>query len=50
EYGTVGTLFDVIESWRPKALDVGGRALPCGHSPQEEVPELLLAELDAFLA
>ncbi|MGH6694022.1 alpha/beta fold hydrolase [Sphingopyxis sp.] len=49
EYGTVGTLFDVMESWRSKARDVRGRALPCGHSPQEEVPELLLAELDAFL-
>jgi haloacetate dehalogenase len=50
EYGTVGALFDLIESWRSKARDVRGRALPCGHSPQEEVPELLLAELDAFLA
>ena len=49
EYGTVGTLFDVMESWRSKARDVRGRALPCGHSPQEETPELLLAELDAFL-
>lgn len=49
EYGTVGTLFDVMESWRSKARDVRGRALPCGHSPQEEVPELLLAELGAFL-
>ncbi|KTE01099.1 hydrolase [Sphingopyxis sp. H038] len=49
EYGTVGTLFDVMESWRSKARDVRGCALPCGHSPQEEVPELLLAELGAFL-
>src|SRR3546814_12173974 len=48
ENGTVGTLFDVMESWRLKARDVRGRALPCGHSPQEEVPGLLLAELDAF--
>lgn len=49
EYGTVGTLFHVLESWRSKARDVHGHALPCGHSPQEETPELLLAELDAFL-
>ncbi len=49
EHGTVGTLFDVIESWRSKAHDMRGHALPCGHSPQEEVPGLLLAELDAFL-
>ena len=49
EFGTVGALFDVMESWRSKALDARGRALPCGHSPQEEAPGLLLAELDAFL-
>jgi len=48
--GTVGELFDVMESWRPKAVDIRGRALPCGHSPQEEVPALLLAELDGFFA
>ncbi|KGB55763.1 Alpha/beta hydrolase fold protein [Sphingopyxis sp. LC81] len=49
EYGTVGTLFDVMASWLSKARDMRGRALPCGHSPQEETPELLLAELGAFL-
>lgn len=49
QYGTVGTLFDVIESWQPKARSVHGRALPCGHSPQEELPDRLLQELDAFL-
>lgn len=48
--GTVGELFDVMESWRSKAFDIRGRALPCGHSPQEEVPDLLLAELDVFFA
>lgn len=48
--GTVGELFDVMESWRSKAVDLRGRALPCGHSPQEEVPGLLLAELDGFFA
>jgi haloacetate dehalogenase len=50
DYGTVGTLFDVIESWRSKARYVSGRALPCGHSPQEEIPDVLLAELGAFFA
>ncbi|WP_374593527.1 alpha/beta fold hydrolase [Sphingosinicella sp.] len=49
-YGTVGALFDVMESWRPKARDVSGRALPCGHSPQEEIPDVLLAELETFFA
>jgi haloacetate dehalogenase len=48
--GTVGALFDVLGTWRDKADDVSGRALPCGHSPQEEVPDLLLDELLPFLA
>lgn len=47
--GTVGALYDVLETWREKARDVRGRALECGHSPQEEVPEETLAELLAFL-
>lgn len=50
EYGTVGALFDVLGSWRSKARDATGRALPCGHSPQEEVPDQLLAALDGFFA
>jgi haloacetate dehalogenase len=47
--GTVGALFDVLALWREKALDVRGQALDCGHSPQEEVPDALLAALDGFL-
>ena len=47
--GTVGALYDVLETWREKATDVTGRALDCGHSPQEESPDALLAELWRFL-
>ncbi len=47
--GTVGALYDVPATWREKALDVQGQALDCGHSPQEEVPEALLAALSDFL-
>ncbi len=47
--GTVGALYDVLETWREKAADVTGHAIDCGHSPQEEAPEALLAALDAFL-
>jgi haloacetate dehalogenase len=47
--GTVGALFDVLALWREKARDVRGQALDCGHSPQEEAPEALLAALDGFL-
>ncbi|WP_111432066.1 alpha/beta fold hydrolase [Rhodobacteraceae bacterium DSL-40] len=48
-HGTVGALYDVVETWREKALDVRGSALECGHSPQEEVPEALLEALFEFL-
>ena len=47
--GTVGALYDVLDTWRDKAADVRGRALPCGHLLQEESPEALLAELLPFL-
>jgi haloacetate dehalogenase len=48
--GVVGKLYDVLETWREKAVDVRGRALDCGHTLQEEVPDAVLAELMAFLA
>ncbi|GAB6968940.1 MULTISPECIES: alpha/beta fold hydrolase [Komagataeibacter] len=47
--GTVGALYDVVETWREKAVDVRGYAIDCGHSPQEEAPVELLHWLDAFL-
>jgi haloacetate dehalogenase len=47
--GTVGELYDVLATWREKATRVGGKALDCGHSPQEEAPELCAAALIEFL-
>lgn len=47
--GTVGQLFDVLECWSGLISNLRGKALPCGHSPQEEVPHLLIEELSAFL-
>lgn len=47
--GTVGALYDVLATWREKAVDVRGRALDCGHGLQEELPEATAAELLAFL-
>jgi haloacetate dehalogenase len=46
--GTVGALYDVLETWREKATDVTGRAFDCGHTLQEERPEETIAELTAF--
>jgi haloacetate dehalogenase len=48
--GTVGALYDVLQTWRDKADDVRGRALDCGHTLQEERPDEVLAELNRFLA
>jgi haloacetate dehalogenase len=46
--GTVGHPWDVLETWRAKATDVSGKALPCGHLLPEEQPELVLQEFRAF--
>jgi haloacetate dehalogenase len=40
--------FMPLEIWREYAMEVDGRALPCGHYIPEEVPDLLSAELLAF--
>ncbi|WP_336488991.1 alpha/beta hydrolase [Methylobacterium nigriterrae] len=47
--GTVGALYDVLETWREKADVVEGCALPCGHLVQEEAPAAVLAQLVPFL-
>ena len=48
--GTVGALYDVLETWRDKAVDVQGHAISCGHTLQEEAPEETLSALLSFLA
>ena len=50
EEGTVGRCFDPLEEWRKVALDVRGKALPCGHYIAEQVPDLLLEEVLVFFA
>nr|WP_256735008.1 alpha/beta fold hydrolase [Variovorax sp. dw_954] len=47
EHGAVGRCFDVLSLWRERALDVSGRALPCGHYLPEEAPQAIA---DAALA
>ncbi len=48
--GTVGKLYDVLETWREKAVQVEGRALDCGHTLQEERPEEVIAALMTFFS
>jgi haloacetate dehalogenase len=47
--GVVGELYDVLATWGAVAGDVRGRALDCGHSPQEECPAQTGAALLEFL-
>lgn len=47
--GAVGRCFKPLEEWQKVAMDVRGKALPCGHYVAEEAPALLLAETLAFL-
>jgi haloacetate dehalogenase len=46
--GTVGKVFDVLEEWKKVSNQVDGRALPSGHYIPEDVPEMLLEEVNAF--
>jgi haloacetate dehalogenase len=48
--GTVGQLHDVIETWRDKAEQVEGQALPCGHTLQEELPRETAEALLTFFS
>ena len=49
ERGAWPKLYDVLDTWRERASNVSGRAMPSGHFIAEEVPEMLLAELNTFL-
>ena len=46
--GVVGELYDVLATWREVAERVEGRALPCGHLLQEEVPGVVGEALAGF--
>jgi haloacetate dehalogenase len=49
-HGAMHRLFDVLETWRPRAPDAQGKALPAGHWLPEECPNELAATLVEFLA
>jgi haloacetate dehalogenase len=46
--GVVERCFKPLEEWRRVADRVTGRALPAGHYLPEEVPELVVEELEEF--
>jgi len=47
--GRIGRLYDVLGTWRERADDVRGRAVPAGHFVAEEAADETAAELMAFL-
>ena len=46
--GRVGTSYDVPATWRARAADVRGEALPCGHFVPEEAPAETIRALTGF--
>jgi len=50
EKGFVGRKYDVLETWRERASDVRGDALPAGHFIPEESPEKTYRALRMFLS
>lgn len=49
EQAVVGTMFDCLADWQDVAVNVVGRAMPCGHFIPEEAPQQALAEIERFL-
>ena len=47
--GAMHRLFDVLDTWKDKAHDLAGKALPGGHWMPEQCPDELCDELMAFL-
>jgi haloacetate dehalogenase len=49
-HGAMHRLFDVLETWRPRAPQAQGKALPAGHWLPEECPQDVSAALLSFLS
>jgi haloacetate dehalogenase len=48
EQGVVHQCFEPLKEWSKLAVNVQGKALPCGHYIPEEAPELLLNQVQLF--
>ena len=50
ERSPMGRLYNVLSIWKERAVKVSGKAVPSGHSLQEEAaPEAVTAEIRSFL-
>lgn len=48
EHGVVHQCFKPLDDWRAVATEVSGGPVPGGHYIPEELPDLLVAEVDSF--
>ena len=49
EKGAMGRLYDVLGIWKAYGTKVSGRPLPGGHNLQEDVPDMVLEEIQGLL-
>jgi haloacetate dehalogenase len=49
EKGAMGRLYDVLGIWKEFGTKVTGRPLPGGHNLQEDVPDMVLEEIQALI-
>jgi len=47
--GSMAQLYDVLGIWKERGTNVFGKALPGGHNLQEDVPDLVMAEIQSLL-
>jgi len=50
EKGPFHRLFNVLETWRDRANEIHGKALPAGHFFPEQIPQQLIEEIKPFLS
>jgi haloacetate dehalogenase len=50
EHGDMHRLYNVLDTWRERASNVSGKPVPSGHFIAEEIPDVLLTELNSFLS
>jgi haloacetate dehalogenase len=49
ERGAWPKLYNVLDTWKERASNVSGKQVPSGHFIAEEIPDVLLTELNNFL-
>ena len=47
--GVMGRQFNVLDTWKERALNVSGKSLPCGHWMPEQLPQEVYDEVSKFL-